>query len=208
MSLHGQAAQMDVEYVAKYVENMLAAIEKGSVLAQQHFPRTLELLAKLQGHKDAEKMCQRWVEGCRKVPSAAMIKWLPQIIAHYKCFPNAASSRHVEEVLMLLFDDFPQAVYMAVRVMKDEIPPLWERVSKNSDCKELERFCCALRHLQHPEHQLKNLKDLAGLPMTHSETWSEICADFGLEQRCYLAVFAYKMCAMANGCMCDARCEI
>jgi hypothetical protein len=43
------------QYAAKYVENLLAAIEKGSAVAQENFPRSLELLAKAQHPKGANE---------------------------------------------------------------------------------------------------------------------------------------------------------
>jgi len=49
------------------------------------------------------------------------------------------------------------------------------------DHAKLEQFCCALRHLQHPEDQLADLRHLADMPETHKETFQEICADFGKE---------------------------
>jgi hypothetical protein len=86
------------------------------------------------------------------------------------------------KVLMLLCKDFPQAMYMAVRVLKNQVPQLWERVQGGLAARHresLESFCRAIRHLQHPEDQLKNLGPVADLEETHEETMQEILEDFG-----------------------------
>jgi hypothetical protein len=84
---------------------------------------------------------------------------------------------------MLLCKDFPQAMYMAVRVLKNQVPKLWERVRGGLAARHresLESFCRAIRHLQHPEDQLKSLGGaMADLEETHEETMQEILEDFG-----------------------------
>ena len=51
----GRAGTDGEQYAAKYMENLLAAIEKGSAVAQENFPRSLELLAKAQHSKGANE---------------------------------------------------------------------------------------------------------------------------------------------------------
>jgi hypothetical protein len=83
---------------------------------------------------------------------------------------------------MLPCKDFPQAMYMAVRVLKNQVPQLWERVQGGLAARHresLESFCRAIRHLQHPENQLNSLRDVANLEETHEETLQEILEDFG-----------------------------
>ena len=84
---------------------------------------------------------------------------------------------------MLLCKDFPQAMYMAVRVLKNQVPQLWERVRGGLAARHresLESFCRAIRHLQHPEDQLRSLGGaVADLEETHEETMQEILEDFG-----------------------------
>jgi hypothetical protein len=83
---------------------------------------------------------------------------------------------------MLLCKDFPQAMYMAVRVLKNQVPQLWERVQGVLAARHresLESFCRAIRHLQHPEDQLKSLGRAVDLEETHEETMQEILEDFG-----------------------------
>jgi hypothetical protein len=84
---------------------------------------------------------------------------------------------------MLLCKDFAQAVYMAVRVLKNQVPQLWERVQGSLAARHresLESFCRAIRHLQHPEDQLRSLGGaVAELEETHEETMQEILEDFG-----------------------------
>ena len=51
----GRAGTDGEQYAAQYMENLLAAIEKGSAVAQENFPRSLELLAKAQHSKGANE---------------------------------------------------------------------------------------------------------------------------------------------------------
>ena len=83
---------------------------------------------------------------------------------------------------MRLCKYFPQAMYMAVRVLKNQVPQLWERVRGGLAARHresLESFCRAIRHLQHPEDQLRSLGAVADLEETHEETMQEILEDFG-----------------------------
>lgn len=128
----------------------------------------------------------QWAEGCSKLPAAALIRWLPQLVSHWKRSQSGSGSAHrfkrSEEVIMQICEDYPQAVYMSVRVLKYEVPALWERITRSGDCAShasLEKFCVALRHLQHPQDQLADLKGITGLKETHEEIFEEICADFG-----------------------------
>ena len=127
-------------------------------------------------------MRRKWAEGCSRVPSSAIIKWLPQLISHFKhC---AVDEREcVLQVLLQLNADYPQAIYMAVRVLKHEVPGLWKKLAAPSGGhtrnSKIELFCCAVRHLQHPEHQLKDLKNVADINQVHESIFQELCADFG-----------------------------
>jgi DNA-dependent protein kinase catalytic subunit len=165
------------------VENLLCAIEKGSTSAQQHFPRTLELLVKMEHSQDVSRIWGTWERGCKRLVGAALIKWLPQLISQFKRCSGGEGAREVERVLMQLSADYPQAMYMAVRVLKSEVPHLWDKLKSSRGRRDafdqLENFCCALRHLQHPEDQLKDLKSLAALQETHQEIFQELCSDFG-----------------------------
>jgi len=182
----GKREGVDVQhYVFNYVENLLAAIELGSTRAQENFPRTLDLLVKMQRSKDATKIWRKWNEGCLRLPASALIRWLPQLISLFKSCPDIRSLlEDVEQVLIKVSNDYPQAMYMAVRVLKQEVPCLWKIIAEtrtrvNIDHTKLEQFCCALRHLQHPQDQLKDLENLHFTPETHEETFQELCADFG-----------------------------
>ena len=57
----GVGAGADVEqYAAKYMENLLAAIEKGSAVARENFPRSLELLGSGQDSKGTGSAVLVW----------------------------------------------------------------------------------------------------------------------------------------------------
>jgi hypothetical protein len=45
------------------VEHLLAAVQGGSAMAQQHFPRSLDLL---DPGKSTDEHWLTWVEGCRR----------------------------------------------------------------------------------------------------------------------------------------------
>jgi DNA-dependent protein kinase catalytic subunit len=72
---------------------------------------------------------------------------------------------------------------MAVRVLKHEVPGLWKKLAAPSgghtQNSKIELFCCAVRHLQHPEHQLKDLKNVADINQVHESIFQELRADFG-----------------------------
>jgi len=172
-------------YAIKYVETLLAAIEMGSTRAQENFPRTLDLLIKMQSSNSTNILLCMWKEGCLRLPASALIRWLPQLISLFKSCPKNFLD-DVEQVLMRVCKDYPQAMYMAVRVLKHEVPRLWKKITETRtgvsiDHKKLEHLCCALRHLQHPEDQLADLRTLHAIPETHEETYQELCADFGKE---------------------------
>jgi hypothetical protein len=44
---------------------------------------------------------------------------------------------------------------------------------------KIELFCCAVRHLQHLEHQLRDLKNVAGINQVHGSIFQELRPDFG-----------------------------
>jgi len=185
------------DYVIKYVENLLKAIETGSTRAQENFPRTLELLLKMEGSKDSKKIWRKWKEGCLLLPASALIRWLPQLISLFKSCPDSSCLDDVVQVLMLVRNDYPQAMYMAVRVMKHEVPRLWGKILEaragvHMDHAKLEQFCCALRHLQHPEDQLADLRHLADMPEMHKGIFQELCADFGKEADRSLVLGQYR----------------
>ena len=46
----------DVALALQYIENLLAAIQKGSTVAQENFPRTLELLVQMQDVRGADSL--------------------------------------------------------------------------------------------------------------------------------------------------------
>ena len=168
-------------------------------------------------------MRRKWAEGCSRVSSWSILKWLPQLISHFKRCADDKSAKDVEnvrlvevsaccrvwmerrvrmlllhipacsmlqmllyginlqivhaqcmcvcvcvcvcvrarvfrqsvlQVLLQLNKDYPQAIYMAVRVLREEIPDLWKKLMEASGVhtqnSKLEQFCCAIRHLQHP----------------------------------------------------------
>jgi DNA-dependent protein kinase catalytic subunit len=121
---------------------------------------------------------RKWAEGCSRVASSSIIKWLPQLISHFKRCVND-ERECVLQVLLQLNADYPQAIYMAVRVLKHEVPDLWKKLAVPSRNSKIELFCCAVRHLQHPEHQLKNLKNVADINQVHESIFQELHADFG-----------------------------
>ena len=167
------------EYAQKCVENMLLAIEKGSTAAQEYFPRTLELL---QESQSGDSIWRKWEQGCGRVPPAALIKWLPQLISHFKRCTDPSAAACTKNVLMHLNESYPQAVYMAVRVMKQEVRSLWEQLERGEQNNELERFCCALRHLQYPQLQLKDLRNVTKMGSQEiAAVWIELVEDFGAE---------------------------
>ena len=49
------------QYAAKYMENLLVAIEKGSAVARENFPRSLELLGSGQDSKGTGSAVLVWV---------------------------------------------------------------------------------------------------------------------------------------------------
>ena len=75
-------------------------------------------------------MQQKWKEGCLRLPSSAFIKWLPQLVSHLKRSSDAATKAVLKVVLMKVREDYPQALYIAIRVLKHELPELYSDVAR------------------------------------------------------------------------------
>jgi DNA-dependent protein kinase catalytic subunit len=140
------------------VENMLRAISLGNTKARAHFPRVLELASH---SRDAGSV---FMKSCESVPSQSILQWLPQIFAEMSCASKRNDKNFRDSVLPLLervAAEFPQTVYLGLRVIKDDVaagkggPTFfdWEGLFPKIRF-VFERFCRSLEHLQEPDQQL------------------------------------------------------
>ena len=155
-----QISENDDMYPKAVVENMLHAMELGNCKARAHFPRILEITRLFPGTRGA------FLERSSLVPVRSILHWLPQIFSELSCAQKRKDrdSSFQDSMIVLLQRfalDFPQATYLASRVVMNEKPGDKKNLSliykPGFDSKMIdvfERFCRSLQHLQEPSIQL------------------------------------------------------
>jgi DNA-dependent protein kinase catalytic subunit len=156
----GQDVVKALNYPNAFVENMLRAIELGTRKAQSHFPRVLEIANKFPESRSI------FMEGCKDIPLPAILQWLPQIFSELSCASKRGDKEFKNSLMPLLSRfavDFPQAVFLSLRVVRDvvfkgkEETSFMEHAGINTATRNgLESFCRSLQLLQDPEEQLKD----------------------------------------------------
>ena len=149
-------SQSDRQYPKAVVENMLRAISLGNRKARAHFPRVLEIASSFPDTGPV------FVQSCRTVPVQSILQWLPQIFSEISCADKRKNKKiqdHLVPLLERFAVDFPQAVFLGHRVIKEEKvvgkglffdrDGFFARISDG-----YEQFCRSLEHLQEPEQQL------------------------------------------------------
>jgi hypothetical protein len=146
----------DNAYVCVYVQSMIKAMSLGSQDAHAHFPRVLDFA---QRHwKTASK---HFSEGCQEVPAGMFLEWLPQIVSLIAHCKFEDSDHPMVPLLVRVSQDFPQTVYYALRVVRNDIkkvPDRWRQLGgvMNSPAAIVaERFARDIQLLQNPEDQVR-----------------------------------------------------
>jgi hypothetical protein len=146
----------DTSFVRTYVQSMIKAMSLGSPDAHAHFPRVLDFV---QLHWRA--VSEQFSNGCEDVAAGMFVEWLPQIVSLLAHGTFEESGRLMVPLLARVSQDFPQTVYYALRVVRNDIkkvPERWEQLGKimNSPAATVaEGFARDVQLLQNPEDQVR-----------------------------------------------------
>jgi hypothetical protein len=143
------------DFLRTYVKSMLKAMSFGSEDAKSHFPRVLELV---QSHTNVVAL--EFSEGCKAVPAWMLLEWLPQIVSVFSTPGDDQCARLMAPLLLRISAVYPQTVFFALRVVRDDIRNIPGRTEQLQDVMHspaadaAERFSRAMQLLQHPELQV------------------------------------------------------
>lgn len=144
---------------------MLFAMASGSADANAHFSRVLDLFEhnfSAVSQLDIAKLLER-------VPNWMMLDWLPQLFSIVARKVQLACAPFLVNRLGQVAAQFPQAVFYAFRVVREDIARnknvydrMWGFLEKQSS--GAEKLSRALQLLQHPDQQIRNLIDTMIIP--------------------------------------------
>jgi hypothetical protein len=156
MECEGSLETDDNTFVHVYVQSMIKAMSLGSQDAHAHFPRVLDFV-----QRHWKTVSKPFSEGCQDVPAGMFLEWLPQIVSliAHGSFEN--SGHLMVPLLLRVSQDFPQTVYYALRVVRNDIKKVPERWKQLSDIMDspaaivAEEFARNVQLLQNPEDQVR-----------------------------------------------------
>jgi hypothetical protein len=174
---------------------MLSAMASGSADANAHFSRVLDLLEHnfpAVSQLDIAKLLE-------SVPNWMLLDWLPQLFSivarkvQLECAPCLVNR------LGQVAAQFPQAVFYAFRVVREDIARnkgvydrMWGFLEKQSS--GAEKLSRALQLLQHPDQQIRNLIDTMIIPKL-----ADIAGNYNEMQSAFAEV--YEDCISRNNSM-------
>lgn len=149
------------------IQNLVIAMNRGSLVARQRFPRLLQLI-------DFDpSVGNTFVDCISQVPTWTILIWKSQITG----LLNEGRAVYLIDILQRMSQDYPQAMYYPINMSVESLTPTaYKRIEhlKNmldESCSHIKLFISALNKLTHPEHRFKDSMDtiLALLPAGSEE---------------------------------------